>query len=217
MGGGTAAARRLAMMRTEVHMVKAESSGRRVIEPFRLLASWTRNRARTTETNGPEPGSQGMFAAFRQFLSEMTEGQKAPGRFDDNDYRLAAAALLVHTASIDGNFDDSERERLHAIIKQTFVLDDSTTDELVEEATAVEREAVDLYHFTSLLNRSLDETGRRRMVEMMWQVVYADGKVSEFEDNLVWRAADLLGVSRRTRIGLRHKVAHAQADPGEPT
>ena len=53
-------------------------------------------------------------------------------------------------------------------------------------------EAVDLYRFTSLLNRSLDEEGRCRIVEMMWQVVYADGDVTEFEDNLIWRAADLL-------------------------
>jgi uncharacterized tellurite resistance protein B-like protein len=45
----------------------------------------------------------------------------------------------------------------------------------------------------------------------MWEVVYADSKVSEFEDNLVWRAADLLGISRDVRIGLRQKVAHAQS------
>jgi uncharacterized tellurite resistance protein B-like protein len=65
----------------------------------------------------------------------------------------------------------------------------------------------DLYHFTSLLNRSLDEEGRRRMVEMMWQIVYVDGRVTEFEENVVWRAADLLGVSSRERIELRQRVA----------
>ena len=78
---------------------------------------------------------------------------------------------------------------------------------LIAQATAAEQEAVDLYHFTSLLNRTLDEEGRRRMVEMMWQMVYADQQVSEFEDNLIWRAADLLGVSSRDRIELRRRVA----------
>lgn len=157
-----------------------------------------------------------MFAALRQLLTDISEGDSPTTRFDDNDYRLSAAALLVHTATIDGNVSDAQRERLHAIIKQNFALDDATTDELVEEATEVEHEAVDLYHFTRLLNRSLDEDGRRRIVEMMWQVIYADGKVSEFEDNLVWRAADLLGISRETRIGLRQKVAHAR-DPSTDT
>jgi hypothetical protein len=45
------------------------------------------------------------------------------------------------------------------------------------------------------------------MVEMMWQMVYADHNVTEFEDNLIWRAADLLGVSSRDRIELRRRVA----------
>jgi uncharacterized tellurite resistance protein B-like protein len=78
---------------------------------------------------------------------------------------------------------------------------------LVTEATQAEHEAVDLYHFTRLLNRTLDEDGRRRMVEMMWEIVYADGSVSEFESNLIWRAADLLGISSRERIELGHRVA----------
>jgi uncharacterized tellurite resistance protein B-like protein len=57
--------------------------------------------------------------------------------------------------------------------------------------------------------RAVDEEGRLRMVEMMWELVYADGQVTEFEDNVVWRAADLLGVSSRDRIDLKHRVAAA--------
>jgi uncharacterized tellurite resistance protein B-like protein len=71
----------------------------------------------------------------------------------------------------------------------------------------VEGEAVDLYHFTSVIMRQLDEAGRLRLVEMMWELVYADGQVTEFEDNVVWRAADLLGISARDRIDLKHQVA----------
>jgi uncharacterized tellurite resistance protein B-like protein len=55
--------------------------------------------------------------------------------------------------------------------------------------------------------RSVNEEGRLRIVEMMWELVYADGQVNEFEDNVVWRAADLLGVSSRDRIDLKHRVA----------
>ena len=59
--------------------------------------------------------------------------------------------------------------------------------------------------------RSVNEEGRLRIIEMMWEVVYADGQVSEFEDNVVWRAADLLGVSSRDRLDLKHRVANQQA------
>lgn len=148
-----------------------------------------------------------MLAAFKKFVSDLADGETHPSRFAHNDYRLAAAALLVHAATIDGAMSDIERDKLHAVIKRRFDLDEAATDELMREATEVEQEAIDLYRFTSLLARSLDEDGRRRIVEMMWEIVFADGRVGEFEDNLIWRAADLLGVSTRERVELRQHVA----------
>jgi uncharacterized tellurite resistance protein B-like protein len=148
-----------------------------------------------------------MFDSFRKFLADVSQGGKHPAQFEANDYRLAAAALLVHAAEIDGNISDVERTTLHQVIKRHFDLDETQTNTLLAEATQAEHEAVDLYHFTRLLNRALDEDGRRRMVEMMWEIVYADGRVTEFESNLIWRAADLLGISSRERIELGRRVA----------
>jgi uncharacterized tellurite resistance protein B-like protein len=148
-----------------------------------------------------------MFAGLRKFLADVTQGDKHSAHFEQNDYRLSAAALLVHAAAIDGNISEVEREKLHAVIKSGFNLDEAETDTLVADATAAELEAIDLYHFTRVISRVLDEDGRRRIVEMMWEIVYADGHVSEFENNLIWRAADLLGVSSRDRIELGHRIA----------
>ena len=93
-----------------------------------------------------------------------------------------------------------------------FGLDEAAANELVTSATQAEQQAVDLYRFTSLLNRALDESGRQQIIEMMWQVAYADGRVTEFEDNLIWRAADLLHVPSRARIELRQRVAESRRD-----
>ena len=150
-----------------------------------------------------------MLDTLKMLFGDLAGGGRQ-NRFEENDYRLAAAALLVHATVIDGKVAPVERTRLHAILKHRFDLDDAATDELIATATVMEGEAVDLYHFTSLLNRSLDEEGRRRVVEMMWEIAYADGKVDEFEDNLIWRVADLLGVSSRERISLREQVAGEQ-------
>jgi uncharacterized tellurite resistance protein B-like protein len=147
-----------------------------------------------------------MFQSFKNFIAEFVDGEKHPTQFAEDDYRLAAAAMLVHAAAIDGEMSQSERDELHAVIKQRFELDDVATDDLIAKATAAEHEAVDLYHFTHLLNRALDEAGRVKIVEMMWQIVYADGQRDELEDNLIWRAADLLGVSPQERIALRQRV-----------
>jgi uncharacterized tellurite resistance protein B-like protein len=155
-----------------------------------------------------------MFESFRNFVAEFVDGEKHPSQFADSDYRLAAVALLVHAAAIDGDMSQSEREKLHAVVKRRFALDDALTDELIDKATLAEHEAVDLYHFTSLLNRALDEEGRGRVIEMMWEIVYADGRRDELEDNLLWRAADLLGVSQRERIELRQRIAKEAGEPG---
>ena len=126
-----------------------------------------------------------MFEAFKSFISDIVEGDKHPSQFADDDYRLAAAALLVHAAAIDGEMLDSESDKLHALIKQGFALDDAAAEELIAKATAAEHESVDLYHFTHVLNRSLNEAGRARVIEMMWEIVYADGRRDELEDNLL--------------------------------
>ncbi len=157
-----------------------------------------------------------MFEAFRHFVTEFVDGGKHPSQFADDDYRLAAAALLVHTATIDGEATPLERDKVRAVIKQRFALDDAATAELIEKATAAEHEAVDLYHFTHLLNRALDEEGRAKVIEMMWEIVYADGSRDELEDNLLWRAADLLGVSPRERIELRRRIAGKAGDSSAP-
>jgi uncharacterized tellurite resistance protein B-like protein len=156
-----------------------------------------------------------MFESFRNFVAEFVEGDKHPREFADNDYRLAAVALLVHAAAIDGDVSARERDTLHAIVKRRFDLDDQHADALIDRATEAEHEAVDLYHFTKLLTRVLDEQGRAKIVEMMWEIVYADGERDELEDNLLWRAADLLGVSPRERIELRQRIANEASDPGD--
>jgi uncharacterized tellurite resistance protein B-like protein len=147
-----------------------------------------------------------MFESFKSFIAEFVDGEKNPDQFAEDDFRLAAAAMLVHAAAIDGEMSQSERDKLHVVIKQRFALDDATTDELITKATAAEHEAVDLYHFTHQLNRALDDDGRAKIVEMMWEIVYADGQRDELEDNLIWRAADLLGVSAHERIALRRRI-----------
>lgn len=146
-----------------------------------------------------------MISALRRFLSDLASPDE-PKAFDENDYRLAAAALLFHVTAIDGTVEPEEREKLKTLLAERFALDADDTDALVAAAETADKEAVDLYGFTSILKRRLDEAERERIIGMMWELVYADGAVHEFEDNLIWRAAELLGVSSRARIRLKQSV-----------
>ena len=150
------------------------------------------------------------YVAEDNLVRAVDEGERHPSQFADNDYRLAAVALLVHAAAIDGEVSPSERAKLHSVVKRRFELDEGATDELIDKATTAEHEAVDLHHFTSLLNRALEGPGRARVIEMIWEIVYADGRRDELEDNLLWRAADLL-----RRVAARaHRTAPAHRRAG---
>jgi uncharacterized tellurite resistance protein B-like protein len=151
-----------------------------------------------------------MLQSFKRFLSDLAVGEKDQSRFETDDYRLAAAALLIHAAMIDGAMSEIERNRLVGVIMLRFGLDETAANELVASAVEAEQQAIDLYRFTSLLNRSLDDSGRQQIIEMMWQIAHADGRVTEFEDNLIWRAADLLHVPSQVRIALRQRVAESR-------
>ena len=157
-----------------------------------------------------------MLDSLRKLLTGLTGEAGETRRFEDNDYRLAAAALLVHVMQVDGNISDTERSKLQTLIETRFSLSADDAAELIREATLVEGEAVDLYRFTSLIMRSVDEDGRLRIVEMMWELVFADGKVNEFEDNVIWRAADLLGISTRQRVELRKRVGSSFPNTSTP-
>lgn len=159
-----------------------------------------------------------MLDRLRNFIADVVSPSGSEARaFADDDYRLAATALLIHLISLDGEPSETERRKLHALLEYRFDLDAAAADRLIRAATLVEGEAVDLYHFTSVIMRAVNEEGRLRIVEMMWELVYADGQVSEFEDNIVWRAADLLGISSHDRIALKHRVADGRLAPDPAT
>jgi uncharacterized tellurite resistance protein B-like protein len=151
-----------------------------------------------------------MLDGLRQFITEIVSPNAEQRVFDETDYRLAATALLIHIVSLDGQPTAVERRKLHSLIETSFKLDPGTADQLIASATRAENDSVDLYRFTSVIMREVDEEGRRRIVEMMWEMVFADGKVTEFEDNVLWRAADLLAISGRDRIELKHAVQERQ-------
>ena len=158
-----------------------------------------------------------MMSNLRAFFDEIW-GAAPTREFAADDYRIAAAALLVNMAHADGHVAPQEQVRLRKIIEQRFELDSGAARRLIERAEESEREAVDLFQFTSVLKRALDEQGRLAVVELLWDMAYADGNADEIEENIIWRVAELLGVSSRDRIILKQKAGRAgpEAMPDNP-
>jgi uncharacterized tellurite resistance protein B-like protein len=144
-----------------------------------------------------------MFDAISRFFSNP-----ADDRLADNDPRLAVAVLLVHLAAVDGSVGEEEKLAVRGALQDYFGIEEAAVRDLIHEARRRDAEAVDYYHFTSTL-AELPEEQRIAIVRMMWQVVFADKKNHELEDNMVWRIAELIGVSARQRTILRNQMARA--------
>ena len=150
-------------------------------------------------------GVQKVFLAlpWREKMTVLTALQEAEKHPRGIKVTHQGSGERVLVTAIDGVVGDDEQARLKALLKQRFALGEDDLDDLMSAAEAADREAVDLYGFTSVLKQRLDIGERERLVGQMWELVYADGKVHEFEDNLIWRAAELLGVSSEVRIRLK--------------
>jgi len=152
-----------------------------------------------------------MFGSLKSFISDFVEDAGLPDQFESRECWIATAALLIRVATVEREMSQARRGKLHAVLKSGFGLDDAATSRLIDDAAAADRSAIDLYHFTHQLNDVLDDEGRRQIVKMMWEIIYVDGSANDLESNIIWRAADLLGVSSRQRIELRHRIAADKA------
>lgn len=159
----------------------------------------------------------GMFERIAAFLRELNAPETDSGGagFSREDPRLAAAALMYHVIGADGVYSDAEMDRLGEVLQETYSLNDETLGRLMAAARDADSEAVDLYQFTSVLMRVLSAEERVRFIELLWEVVYADGENHELEDNLVWRVSELLGVDGRDRVLLRQAVQARTAEEGD--
>jgi uncharacterized tellurite resistance protein B-like protein len=133
-----------------------------------------------------------MFEALKSLFAKHSPAAAASAADPDRALKIAACALLLEMAHADDEFTESEREHIEALMARHFALDEDTTREILAAAERERRDATDLHQLTSVINRHYDEGQRLLLSELLWRVVYADGKLSEHEDYLAQKLASLL-------------------------
>ncbi len=128
-----------------------------------------------------------------------------------DELRIAAAALMVEAAQLDDTFDARERDKIRELVAERFELDAAEGDSLIEVAETRVAESSQIYGFTRVIKAVFSQEERIELVEMLWEVVYADGELHHYEANLMRRLAGLLQVSDR-EVGAARKRARARLD-----
>jgi uncharacterized tellurite resistance protein B-like protein len=147
-----------------------------------------------------------MFEKLLAFLDTLGGETKVAA---PDDPAVAVMALALNVIHADGVVDPRERDVLEKVISSYFALSKPEFDAMLATAEHEEANAVDLYRFTSRLNRALDERQKTEFIGMLWQIVHADEDRNELEDHLIWRIAELIGVSGRDRISKRQEAEKA--------
>ncbi len=123
-----------------------------------------------------------------------------------DELHLAAAALLAEVALSDDRFDDAERAVFERLVGTRFGLDESEARRLVEAAEKKAKDATHLLRFTRVIKDNFSPAERIELIEMIWEVVYADGELHAYEDSLLRRIAGLIYVSDRDRGEARKRA-----------
>jgi uncharacterized tellurite resistance protein B-like protein len=146
-----------------------------------------------------------MIDSIRAWISgdRPDDGQKSAGR---DELQLALTALLIEAAYSDDHFDQVERTAIVRILERRFRLTALEIRGLLEHGEAAVAESAELFHFTRIVNERLSPEGRVELVEMLWEVAYADGVLDEYEDSLLRRVGGLIYVPDRERGMARQRV-----------
>ncbi len=157
-----------------------------------------------------------MLQKLKQFFTEniVVETQDET---EDVRRRLAVAtgALLLEMAYADDDFSDMEKSKIVTFLSKDFKLNEQETRNLVELAEMERKESLDLWQFTNLINRNYTNDQKAQVVEILWRVIYADGKVDKYEEALIRKLTYLLNLDHSVMIETKFRAREHAADKGE--
>jgi len=134
-----------------------------------------------------------VFSKLKKFISNL-EGQTDQENSSD-DIQLAAAALMVEAAMIDGAFAKEERIQINDVLYHLFPLESEDIGKLIADAEEKIKHSSELYSFSRILKDKMDYDKRMELIQMLWEIVYSDGVLDDFEANLVRRVSGLLYIT----------------------
>ena len=140
------------------------------------------------------------------FSSTAATDAVEAGKHSHDELQLAAAALLVEAACLDGHYGEAEQATIDGLLRRRFGLNDDEARTLHDLAVTEQSEANQLLGFTRVIKQRYSPEERIELIEMAWEVAYADGELHDHEANLLRRLGGLLYVSDRERGEARKRV-----------
>ena len=132
--------------------------------------------------------------------------RRREGGCGQDELHLALTALLVEVAYSDHHFDEAQRAVIARLTENRFKLSKPDAHALLAAAESSVSESTELFHFTRIINERLSSDERVGLIEMLWEVAYADGVLDEYADSLLRRVGGLIYVPDKERGMARQRV-----------
>jgi len=152
-----------------------------------------------------------MIDTIKRFFSkEKANSSNVGSRATEHDIRVATCALFVEMARIDEKFTPTEVDTVISILKNRYGLSREHADALLAEADKELAESVDLWQFARLINENYSVDEKIEIIEILWQMVFVDGKMDQYEHYLMNKLKNLLRLSQDQLINTKLKVLHSK-------
>ena len=152
-----------------------------------------------------------MIDVLKKFFNKATAGVSGDVKQNTaHDIRVATCALLVEIARIDEKFTEAEMETILTILRQKYGLSQDHADALMAEAERELEKSVDLWQFTNLINENYSNEEKIKIIEILWQIVYVDGKMDQHEHYLMNKLQNLLRLTHDQLITAKLKVLNSE-------
>jgi uncharacterized tellurite resistance protein B-like protein len=152
---------------------------------------------------------------FNQIVEMLNPSAWRQGGLKPDQLQIAVAALLAQAALMDDHFDAAERTTIERLLSTAFHLDAAQAREVLAAAERTAENSSQLYPFTRTVVERLDAEARIELIEMLWEVAYADGVLSPDEDALIRRIAGMIYVSDHDRGAARKRALQRRAVAGQ--
>ncbi len=144
----------------------------------------------------------------RVFNQSKVKISKTDNQVTEHDVHVATCALFVEMARIDEKFTQAEVDTILSILREKYGLTREHADALLSEADKELDESVDLWQFARLINENYSVDEKIEIIETLWQMVFVDGKMDQYEHYLMNKLKNLLRLSHDQLINAKLKVLH---------
>lgn len=142
-----------------------------------------------------------MFDKFEKFFKDKIVIDSKAGRADtEQRLMIATTVLFLEMAYADFEVLPEEEEHIEQTLEQFFKLSRRQITEVIEAAKQSRRERNDIWLFTNLIKETFDRSQKLWILEKLWALIYADGTVDKYEDHLIRKLSNLLGLDHGEMI-----------------